>query len=192
MRIFSLSHTETQPPTPLAKSTQSVTKSEPENAFSHRTPESTRPRTSEDSVSTLFTFLILIVDDPSLQPRKDYDDYTRFINDTYAEEKEDMLNQTVSNLNKTGGFENMQKHNPIMTLRTYSEKPKLFMNKRNLKLRNFSVSGPMNETEKKLGQTLNNFDVKPKLLESKIRCNTDFFNISDGFKKVFAHGDRKD
>jgi hypothetical protein len=80
----------------------------------------------------------------------------------------------------------MQKYNPIMTLRTYSEKPRLFMTKRNLKGRNFSVSGPMSETEKKLGQTLNNFDVKPKLLESRIRSNTDFFNISDGFKKVFA------
>jgi hypothetical protein len=86
----------------------------------------------------------------------------------------------------------MQKYNPIMTLRTYSEKPRLFMNNRTLKGRNYSVSGPMSETEKRMGQTLNNFDVKPKLLESKIRSNTDFFNISDGFKKVFAKGDRKD
>jgi hypothetical protein len=103
-----------------------------------------------------------------------------------------MLHHTVSTLNKTGGFENMQNYNPIHTLRTYSEKPKLFMSKRNLKGRNLSVGGPLNETEKRLGQTLNNFDVKPKLLESKIRSNTDFFNISDGFKKVFAHGDKKD
>jgi hypothetical protein len=40
-----------------------------------------------------------------LQPRKDYDDYTKFINDTYAEEKEHMLSQTVTNLEKTGAFE---------------------------------------------------------------------------------------
>ena len=66
------------------------------------------------------------------------------------------------------------------------------MNKRNIKARNYSVTGPMNETEKKLGQTLNNFDVKPKLLESKIRSNTNFFNISDGFKKVFAAQDKAD
>ena len=79
----------------------------------------------------------------------------------------------------------MNNVNPINTLRTYSEKPKL-MQKRNMKGRNFSVNGPMNEIEKKLGQTLNNFDVKPKLLESKIRSNSSFFNISDGFKKVFA------
>jgi hypothetical protein len=50
----------------------------------------------------------------------------------------------------------------------------------------------MSETEKRMGQTMNNFDVKPKLLESKIRSKTDFFNISDGFKKVFASGDKAD
>jgi len=136
-------------------------------------------------------FYFDLVDDPHLQPRKDYDDYTRFINDTYAEEKEDMLNQTVTNLSRTGGFDNMTSYNPIHTLRTYSEKPR-FMGKRNLKGRNLSVGGPLNETEKRLGSTMNNFDVKPKLLESKIRSNSDFFNISDGFKKVFAASDRKD
>jgi hypothetical protein len=101
-----------------------------------------------------------------------------------------MLNQTVSNLISTGGFEKST-YNPINTLRTYSEKPR-FMNKRPLKGRNFSVSGPLSETERRLGQTLNEFDVKPKLLESKLRSNTDFFNISDGFKRVFAAGDRND
>jgi hypothetical protein len=62
-----------------------------------------------------------------------------------------MLNQTVSTLNKTGGFENMKNYNPINTLRTYSEKPKLFMSKRNIRGRNLSVGGPLNETEKRLG-----------------------------------------
>jgi len=31
-----------------------------------------------------------------------------------------------------------------------------------------------------------NFDVKPKILESKVSTKTDFFNLSDGFKNVFA------
>lgn len=55
-----------------------------------------------------------------------------------------------------------------------------------------SVGGALSETEKYLGSTLTNFDVKPKLLETKLRSNSDFFNISDGFKKVFAASDRKD
>jgi hypothetical protein len=64
----------------------------PRNVFYHRTLGSTRPRTSGDSVSTASEVLtFFLVDDPDLQPRKDYDDYTRFINDTFAEEKEDML-----------------------------------------------------------------------------------------------------
>ena len=37
-----------------------------------------------------------IADKPFMQPRKDYDDYTKFINDTYTEEKINMLNKTVS------------------------------------------------------------------------------------------------
>jgi len=63
------------------------------------------------------------------------------------------------------------------------------VNKRQIKGRNYSVCGPMNETERKLGSTMQEFEVKPKLLESKIRSNSDFFNISDGFKKVFAQQD---
>lgn len=52
-------------------------------------------------------------------PRKDYDDYTRFINDTYSGEKEKMLSQTVNFENKRGTF--TKNYNPLHTLRTYSE-----------------------------------------------------------------------
>ena len=179
-----------QLPTLLAKSTLLVTKLFQGNVFFLKTPKSSKLRTSGDSVSTAYFVYLFVVDDPHLQPRKDYDDYTRFINDTYAEEKEDMLNQTVTTLNRTGGFRTPN-YNPIHTLRTYSEKPR-FMNKRNLKGRNMSVGGALSETEKRMGSTMNDFDVKPKLLESKLRSNSDFFNISDGFKKVFAASDRKD
>lgn len=30
-----------------------------------------------------------------MEPRKDYDDYSRFINDTFLEEKTEMLNQSL-------------------------------------------------------------------------------------------------
>ena len=42
------------------------------------------------------------------------------------------------------------------------------------------------ETEKRMGATFVDFDVKPKILESKISQREDFFNLSDGFKKIFA------
>jgi hypothetical protein len=33
-----------------------------------------------------------------------------------------------------------------------------------------------------MGSTFVEFDVKPKILESKISTREDFFNLSDGFK----------
>jgi len=51
-----------------------------------------------------------------MKPRKDYDDYTKFINDTYTAEKEGMLSETVDYMSKTGGFN--APSNPIDTLKT--------------------------------------------------------------------------
>jgi hypothetical protein len=34
-------------------------------------------------------------------------------------------------------------------------------------------------------------DIKPKLLESRVAEDTNFFRVSDGFKKIFAN-DKKD
>lgn len=42
-----------------------------------------------------------------------------------------------------------------------------------------------------MGSTFVEFDVKPKILESKISQKEDFFNLSDGFKRIFAK-DRED
>jgi len=51
-----------------------------------------------------------------MQPRKDYDDYTKFINDTYTEEKINMLNKTVSiDANRAKG------QPPAASLRTYND-----------------------------------------------------------------------
>jgi hypothetical protein len=42
-----------------------------------------------------------------------------------------------------------------------------------------------------MGSSFVDFDVKPKILESKISQSKDFFNLSDGFKRIFA-ADRND
>lgn len=55
-----------------------------------------------------------------MQPRKDYDDYTKFINDTYTDEKINMLNKTVDLEAKRGSFKDAK---PTDSLRTYSEFP---------------------------------------------------------------------
>lgn len=127
-----------------------------------------------------------------MQPRKDYDDYTRFINDTYSGEKEKMITNTVNFEQKRGTF--TKNYNPLHTLRTYSEfgmvnskglggfKP----NSRGGHHRNHSTVMGGSAIEKRMGSTFTEFDVKPKLLESKISQRDDFFNLSDGFKKIFA------
>ena len=40
--------------------------------------------------------------------------------------------------------------------------------------------------EEKLGATLHHFNVKPKILESKLAVRDEFAGLSDGFKKIFA------
>ena len=126
-----------------------------------------------------------------MQPRKDYDDYTRFINDTFSDNKDNMLNKTVSNLNRTGGFKT-KGFNPMDTLRTYSDRPKLLNISKKWKGRNMSFCGDQfSATEQLLGSTLTDFDVKPKILESKVSQKEDFFALSDGFKRIFST-DKKD
>ncbi len=49
-----------------------------------------------------------------MEPRKDYEDYSRFINDTYADEKIQMLSQTVESESKKGAF--LKFYNPTITL----------------------------------------------------------------------------
>lgn len=123
-----------------------------------------------------------------MQPRKDYDDYTKFINDTYTDEKINMLNKTVTLEAKRGTF---KEYNPTMTLRTYSEYPnKMTMTQRPGHQRSMSMK-PQTETEKQMGTTFMDFNVKPKILESKISQREDFFNLSDGFKRIFSK-DNKD
>ena len=50
---------------------------------------------------------------------------------------------------------------------------------------------PTTDIEKKMGSTFMDFNVKPKILESKISQREDFFNLSDGFKRIFSK-DNKD
>ena len=127
-----------------------------------------------------------IVDKPFLRPRRDYDEYTKFINDTFVSEKESLVNSTVDHMHKTGGF-SAAKANPMDTLRTFTEKDLSLLNRHH---RNKSAFTD-NEVEAKLGSSISDFNVKPKLLESKISTRQDFAMLSDGFKKIFSQ-DKKD
>jgi hypothetical protein len=96
-------------------------------------------------------------------------------------------------MNRTGGF--MAMKNPMETLKTQSEKDLSLLNRARMQGfngRNYSVSGAnMNDNEKQLGTTFADFNVKPKLLESKVASRMDFAMLSDGFKRIFSE-DKKD
>ena len=98
-----------------------------------------------------------------MRPRKDYDDYTKFINDTFGAEKDGMLSGTVEHMNRTGGFKTAS--NPMDTLKTQSEKDLSLMNRARMSRgfggRNYSVSGGIEDTEKQLGSAVADFNVKP-------------------------------
>jgi hypothetical protein len=162
---------------------------------SHKIRTNINQRTSEDSVSQSNIRLFIpyfTADKPFMEPRKDYDDYTRFINDTYVEEKTDMLNNTCNFEERRKSFA-VKNYNPLMTLRTYSDleqRPVTMLTRKGATTTKHSKV-TMNPTERRMGSTFTDFDVRPKILESKISQRDDFFNLSDGFKKIFA-ADKRD
>jgi len=64
-----------------------------------------------------------------MKPRRDYDEYTKFINDTYTSEKEDILMGTVYHMNKTPMRFSPFKRHPIDTVRSQSEKDLSLVNR---------------------------------------------------------------
>lgn len=121
-----------------------------------------------------------------MRPRRDYDEYTKFINDTFTSEKESLVTGTVGHMNKTGGFGGARA-NPMETLKTFTEKDLSLLNRHH---RNNSAFDA-NAIEARLGSSIADFNVKPKVLESKISTRQDFAMLSDGFKKIFTQ-DKKD
>ena len=73
------------------------------------------------------------------------------------------------------------------TLKTFTEKDLSLLNRHHRN--NSAFAG--NDVEARLGSSVADFNVKPKLLESKISTRQDFAMLSDGFKKIFAQ-DKKD
>mmetsp|Transcript_16560 Transcript_16560/g.28175 ORF Transcript_16560/g.28175 Transcript_16560/m.28175 type:complete len:171 (+) Transcript_16560:521-1033(+) len=133
-----------------------------------------------------------------MQPRKDYQDYSKFINDVFSDDKVDLLNHSVDAEVRKGSI--TKTHNPIMLLRTQTELKKrgdsglVPSGFKSAKLHTRNASTAMsgyNKTERVIGMPYYDFDVKPRILESKLAQHQEFVNLSDGFKKIFVH-DKKD
>ena len=159
----------------MGKSIQSGMSCSQGNGFRVRIPEYTRPSISGDLVSIKLHFIntfsfLTIVECPDLQPRRDYDDYTKFINDTFHEEKEDMLNKTISTLSRAGKFASkIDKYDsPLNTLRQYGDRGRNFGNYSTMSRHRPLNTVNASPTENKMGTTFTEFNVKPRILESKI------------------------
>lgn len=72
--------------------------------------------------SLIILTCISLVDDPDSVPKRDYNDYTKFINDTYLNEKEKLMNQTFSEMHKAGRTPSKD-YSPLETLRSPSTQP---------------------------------------------------------------------
>ena len=58
----------------------------------------------------------MIVEKPNIEPKRDYDDYTKYINETYAEKKDNVLSKTVTA--SSGGFGQKLDNGTLQTLNT--------------------------------------------------------------------------
>ena len=112
-------------------------------------------------------------------PRKDYEDYSRYINEQHAGRK-DQLNAgiaraaTTARVSKTSMHKSRSSMNELMT----STGQNFFKTK----TRGFSFDTTARTQTPQ---------VKPRILESKVSENPEFYNLSDGFKRIFGD-DKKD
>jgi hypothetical protein len=118
-----------------------------------------------------------------MQPRKDYEDYSKFINDSFADDKEEMFRKSPRAI---------ELNSP---LRTFADRDTMNRTTGFFSTRNASISKTRNQTSLSSGKGFasfsHEFTVKPKVLESKLTTHKDFMGLSDGFKRAFAH-DKKD
>jgi hypothetical protein len=123
----------------------------------------------------------LLADKPDLQPRKDYDDYTSYINDSYADDKQLIINKAKQldenrrqsvitkrseGFDTTPNFEHVRSSAPEANFRTVRQG---FSTILKAGAPNFKKQTMTHRTKSSLvekgGQEL---EVKPRILESRI------------------------
>ena len=118
-----------------------------------------------------------------MAPKRDFNDYTKFINDSFMHEKHELLLHTMdlSSARKTQQGPN---YNPFESLKAPSHQDDYLSRRKAARSNNKFAF-----TEKKRDHSNQDFydvDVNARILESKVSSQKDFFALSDGFKKVFS------
>lgn len=119
-------------------------------------------------------------------PCKDYDDYTKYINENNNAKKNNLLmksQRTASahpqpNLPPKKKFGAERQYDPFEPLKTQTPDSNVFK---------FHKRGMSMDQGQQFAKTM----VKPKIIESRISEKDDFCNLSDGFKRIFGN-DKKD
>ena len=127
-----------------------------------------------------------------MAPKKDYEDYTKFINDSYQDDKVHMLTETIKLWSNPSSHQSRQ--NLLSPLKAKTREDPLFPNcgsERKRTDKPIRTTTTMNETERKLGSTFTNFNVRPAILETRLSSANDFMQLSDGFKQALI-SDKKD
>lgn len=107
------------------------------------------------------------IEKPDIQPRRDFNDYTKYVNEDMASRRENVMAQTGNQ------FNNVQLQE---TLRTTKGSQTFRPGTAPIGAKSFSKTQSVAVIR----------DYQPKLLESKVSEKNDFFKLSDGFKKVFT------
>merc|ERR1711990_816931 len=113
------------------------------------------------------------VNEPTLEQQRDYDDYSKYVNDNNHDKKANLMNKTMRS-----------DHSQTLTpgrgsgLMTPSSQGQGFSRYQNQQRR--LTLDPSKAAV-----------VKPKVLESKVSTQSDFFNLSEGFQAVFTN-DKQD
>ena len=119
-----------------------------------------------------------------MAPKKDYEDYTKFINDSYQDDKVTMLEKTVKEWPKTSNVRSRQHLLSPLKAQTTHEVMVTAGSDRKRNDKPFRTNSFMSDAERKLGSTFTNFNVRPAILETRISSANDFMKLSDGFKQA--------
>lgn len=124
-------------------------------------------------------------------PKKDYDDYTRFINDIYVDEKKDFLNKTFQQTpmtSKSSVFdrntilkdapsrEDPAANKSFLQLEPLTVNLKHIVNKGSNTMKNRASSNVSGN--RRFNFNFENIDLKPRVLEGQSRDSSDFMNVS--------------
>lgn len=118
-------------------------------------------------------------------PRKDYDDYSRFINEQQQGRRRALEFSVPA--------PNTARHaNTSMSRRDSESKGLEILTCDVTKTGNFFKKGGRGMSfDTGVSGAHTSVNIKPRIIESRISENKDFYNLSDGFKRIFAN-DKKD